>query len=67
VKILRPYQLDLLHAIMALIAIVLTISVSSTHAEEAPDSYSLEAPAYYNKAIETCPTTVRGYDAACLK
>jgi hypothetical protein len=40
-----------------LTAIVLAISVSSTHAEEVPDSYSLEAPAYcYNKAIETCPT-----------
>jgi uncharacterized protein YecT (DUF1311 family) len=40
----------------------------ATHAEGAPDSYSLEAPAYYyNKAIETCPTTVRGYDTACLK
>jgi len=57
-----------------LIAIVLTISASSTHAEESkhaeevPDSYSLEAPAYYyNKAIETCPTTVRGYNVACLK
>jgi uncharacterized protein YecT (DUF1311 family) len=51
-----------------LTAIVLTISVSPTHASEVPDSYSLEAPAYYyNKAIETCPASVRGYDAACLK
>jgi uncharacterized protein YecT (DUF1311 family) len=51
-----------------LTAIVLTISVSSTHAEQVPDSYSLEAPAYYyNKAIETCPTGVRGYDVSCLK
>ncbi len=47
-----------------LTAIVLTISVSPTLAEQVPDSYSLEAPAYrYNKAIATCP----GYDAVCLK
>jgi uncharacterized protein YecT (DUF1311 family) len=40
-------------------------SVPSTHAGEVPDSYSLEAPAYYyNKAIQTCPTIV---DTACLK
>ena len=48
----------------AFTAIMLTISVSSIHAEDAPDSYSLEAPAYYyNKAIQNCP----GYEASCLK
>lgn len=41
----------------ALIAIILTTSVTCAHAEDVPDSYSLEAPAYYyNKALRTCPT-----------
>lgn len=51
-----------------LTAIALTILTSFAHAETVPDSYSLDAPAYYyNKAIETCLTSARGFDVSCLK
>ena len=54
----------------SLIVIVLAIAMRTAHAAEgAPDSYSLEAPAYdYNKAIETCPLREpASQDTACLK
>lgn len=39
------------------LSIMLTTWASCAYAEDVPDSYSLEAPAYYyNKALKTCPS-----------
>jgi uncharacterized protein YecT (DUF1311 family) len=47
-----------------LIAVVLTIAMTSAHAESARVSYSLEAPAYYyNKAVDDCSHST----LTCLK
>jgi len=54
----------------SLIAIVLAIAASPAYtAEGDPDNYSFEAPAYYyNKAIETCPSSASPLQwATCLK
>ena len=61
-------HIEKLGANKTLIAVGFALSVSSTYAEEVPDLYSLEAPAYYyNKAVETCPSSEHGQDTACLK